>query len=274
MDNNGASCCRLGVAISVLALGVAVTSYFCPRKDKAEHAANDSALDDRIKAAVIDVIKHNPRLLMDAMGEGIAQQKEEATKHLANGVLEHKAELVKQGIRLGKIGSKNMVICFFDPLCKHCIDFQKSALQMAEAGKDIEFVLLPVVVLSEDSRTVGKVYYAVCGDDQEKNKKFIKAIVESKEVDKDALEGAAKKAGVSQSEMEAGLDSANRKLDENWAVAEKIKVPVVPGIFAIKGSDVQMLQATGVEQIQQAFDDGPTASEGPQSEDSAKDSGS
>jgi hypothetical protein len=32
------------------------------------------------------------------------------------------------------------------------------------------------------------------------------------------------------------------------------KVPVVPGIFAIKGSDVQMLQATGVEQIQQAFD--------------------
>jgi hypothetical protein len=79
-------------------------------------------------------------------------------------------------------------------------------------------------------------------------------------MDKDTLEGALKKMGLSSKDIEPSFESATKTLEENGALAERLKVPVVPGIFTIKGDEVQMLQSTGFEQILHAFDDGATTS--------------
>jgi protein-disulfide isomerase len=251
MESRGTSCCKLGVAISVLALGVAITAYLCPKK---ETAVQDTTLDERVRSTVIDVIKQNPQMLMDAVGEGIARQRVEAAKQLSNDVLAQKAELMKQGIRLGKIDSKVLIICFFDPLCKHCVDFQKSVMKLIEAKKDVEFVLLPVAVLGDDSALFCRVYYALHEKAPDKILKFVKAVVEAETMDKKAIEDALKKVGLESKDIEANLQNGSKKLEENGTLAERLKIPVVPAIFVLKGNDVQMLQATGVEQVLQAID--------------------
>jgi protein-disulfide isomerase len=252
MESRGSSCCKLGIAVSVLALGVAAVSYFCPKK---EPAVPDTTFNERVRSAVIDVIKQNPQLLMDAMGEGIARQRSEAAKQLSSDILSRKAEIMKQGIRLGKPDSKVLIVCFFDPLCKHCVDFQKSMLKLIESDKGIEFVLLPVAVLGEDSVTFGKIYNAVYAKAPGMILKFIKAIVESDTMDKSAMEDAMRKAGLSPKDIEANLRDYNEAIENNGTLAEKLKVPVVPAIFVIKGRNVQMVQATGTEQILQAVDE-------------------
>jgi protein-disulfide isomerase len=260
MEGKGSGgCCKLGTLLSVVALLASLAAYFCPRKDGGPTL--DASFDERVKRVVLDIIKQNPQLLMDAMGEGIAKKREDAVKQLANSILAQKESLSKQGFHFGKAGSKKQIICFFDPLCKHCIEFQKSMVQLVRSSMDVDFVMLPVGVLGEDSVTLAKVYFAVYEKSPEKALSFIEAITSNSEaVDKDAIEKALKKANLTYKEIEPLLPDADKKLANNGVSAEKFGIPVVPAIFYIFESKVTMLQTTGAEQIANVLNSGADSS--------------
>ena len=250
MENKGSSCCKLGVILSVLALIVASVAYFCPKKEAGP--CSSSTFDEKIKGIMVDVIKQNPQLLMDAMGEGMAKKREDTIKQISTDVAAQKAEIIKQSLKFGKTDSKNSIICFFDPLCKHCIEFQKSMVKLIKAKKDVGFNMLPVAVLGEDSVTLAKVYFAVYEKSPEKAIEFIEKITaEESNMDKASIEKALKAAGLSYKEIEGMLADSDKKLSANGAIAEKLRIPVVPAIFVTKGSEVNMIQATSVDQLLQ-----------------------
>jgi protein-disulfide isomerase len=218
----------------------------------------DAAFDEKIKRVVLDIIKQNPQLLMDAMGEGIAKKREDAVKQLGNSVIAQQDTLFKQGLQFGNKDAKKRIICFFDPLCKHCIEFQGAMIKLVRSGMDVAFSILPVGVLGEDSVLVGKVYLAVYDKSPGKALEFIEAIISNGEaVDKDAIKKALKKVNLTYEEIEAQLAEADKKLAINGVSAEKLGIPVVPAIFYIFESTVKMLQTTNAEQIANELNDSP-----------------
>ncbi|MDR1288796.1 MAG: thioredoxin domain-containing protein [Holosporales bacterium] len=253
---NSGGCCKFSTILSILALLAALGAYFCPRKEGAP--SMDAALDEKIKRGVLDVIKQNPQLLMDAMGEGIAKKREDAVKQLGNSVLAQKDAIVKQSFLVGNRESKNLIICFFDPLCKHCIEFQKSVVKLVQAKKDVLFALLPVGVLGDDSVVLAKVIASVYEKSPEKLLSFIEAVTSNGEsVDKDAIEKSLKVINLTSKDIESLSADALKKIAENGVLAEKLGIPVVPSIFLIQGSNVKMIQNTAVEPLSDAITSGP-----------------
>jgi len=252
MERNSSSC-KLSLIISILALIVAAASYFCPKKNADSLASSN--FDEKVKGIIIDTVKQDPQLLMDAMGEGIAKKREAAIGELTKSVLDKSQDIAKQSMKFGELAAKTNVVCFFDPLCKHCIDFQKSMIKLVKAKKDVCFKMIPAAVLGDDSITLAKVYIAVYEKSPEKALTFIEKITSSEgDINKSDIEKALKTAGLDPKEIEGMMPDSDKKLIANGKLAEAIKIPVVPAIFIVKGKEVNILQATGVDQLLAAIE--------------------
>ncbi|NCB50240.1 MAG: hypothetical protein EOM53_06195, partial [Alphaproteobacteria bacterium] len=227
---------------------IAAIAFF--NQKKPADAAGNAAFDDKIKTTVMDLVKQNPQLIMDAMGEGIAKKREETIKQLSNEVFKQKEDIAKQSMTFGAADSKTAVVCFFDPLCKHCIEFQRSMIGIIKSKSDVCFKLMPVAVLGEDSVTLAKLYISIYDKNKEKALAFIEKITEvGGAMDKDAIEKALKSIGLTSKDLEDSLAAADKKLVANGVLAEKLKIPVVPAIFKVVGSDSTMIQATGKDDL-------------------------
>ncbi len=253
MEQRQKSSSPLGIIISVIALVIASLAYMSSKK--AEDAAKNAVSEEKIKTTVIEIVKQDPQLLMNAMGEGIAKKREDTVKQLAVDVYKQKDDIIKQSLKFGKADSKSVVICFFDPMCKHCIAFQKSMASLIKSKKDVAFKMLPVGMLGDDSYTLARVYFSVYEKSQEKALKFIEKLTEDGgAMDKDAIEKALKVAGLSYKEIESTLNDSEKKLIANGKLAETLKLPFVPAIFLIKGSNVTMAQSTSVDDLLKFID--------------------
>lgn len=256
MDNkqkcSGCSCKIIGI-LSVLALIVACASYFCPKQSCS--STESSTFDEKVRGIIIETIKQNPQLIMNAMGEGIAKQREEEMKQVEKSVADKSAEISKLASKFGKLDSKTSVTCFFDPLEKSCIELQRTILNLVRAKKDICFKLLPVAVLGEDSVTLAKVYIAVYEKSPEKAVTFIEKITAGNgEMDKKAIDAALKEAGLDSKEIEGMMDDCDKQLAENGKLAEGMKIPVVPAIFLTKDGKTTMLRLSSADQLIQAVE--------------------
>jgi protein-disulfide isomerase len=243
---NKGICCKVAVVASVVAVGIATLSYYRPRKTE---GTQDSMLENRIRAIATDVIKENPQMLMDVMGEGMARKREEAIKQLADDVFAQKNDIAKQCMKFGKAGAKNAFICFFDPICKHCVEFQKSMIKMIEAKKDVAFSMLPVAALGEDSLLLGRIYAVIYDKDPVKALAFIKEITSAEAFDKEEIEKALKKIDLTLKDVEKQMPDGDRVLGANGALAEKLKIPTVPAIFHIRDSNAHMIQVVDYEEL-------------------------
>ena len=257
MDNNrptcsGGCCCKVAGILSALALIVSLGAYFFP---KSGSPVDSSTFDEKVKGIIIDTVKQNPQLLMNAMSDGIAKQREEELQQVEKAVAEKKAEIAKQAQKFGKLEAKTSVICFFDPLEKSCIELQKVMLTIVKAKKDVCFKLIPVAVLGDDSVTLAKVYIAVYEKSPEKAVTFIEHITSGKgDMDKAAIDDALKVAGLNSKEIEGMMDDCDKKLAENGKLAESLKIPVVPALFLTQGSEVGMLRLSSADQLLPAIE--------------------
>ena len=253
MDNRNSSCgrgcgCKCGVVLSLIALVIAGATYFYPKKTA--DPCSSSTFDEKVKSIVLDVVKQNPQLLMDAMGEGIAKKREETLKKLVDDVSEKGAEVSKLCLKYGKLDSKTTLTCFFDPLNEHCIEFLRSMVKLVKAKKDVCFKMMPVAVLGDDSILLSRVYIAAYDKNPEKSLTFIDKIVNSDgNMDKAAIEKALKAAGLDNKEIEGMMNDSDKKLIENGKFAESLKIPVVPAIFLHRDGKVTLLQTTDTEQL-------------------------
>ncbi len=250
MENKNSSCCnKLSLFVSLAAIAISASTYFC-KSNKVEEKQTDSTLDERVKSIVLDFIKQDPQCITDAIGEGFAKKRDKELDDLSKNVASKYTEIRKQAIMFGKPDSKNIFVCFFDPLCKHCIDFQKTMIKLIKAKKDATFKLLPVGVLGEDSIKLAKYYLAVYAKNPEKALAFIEKIVTSEKADQKAIDSALKDINITADDIKDLLTEGDKQLVSNGMLAEKLKIPVVPATFFMKdGQEAKMVQATGVDQI-------------------------
>jgi hypothetical protein len=123
-------------------------------------------------------------------------------------------------------------------------------IKIVKAKKDVSFRLLPVAVLGDDSVTLAKVYLAIYDESSEKAIEFIEKITATEsEIDKATIEKALKGIGLDPKKIQEKMPDVDKKLAANGAIAEKLKIPVVPAIFSVNGSDSTMIQVTGVDQL-------------------------
>jgi protein-disulfide isomerase len=243
-----AACGKISIALSVLALAVSVVGHFKPCfKPGAEGMS-----DEQIREAVLEAIRANPQIVVDAMGEGMALRRDEEFKKLAERINASKAEVDKMCMVFGKAASKNVVTCILDPLCKHCIEFLKSMIKMATAGHDVCFKVMPVAVLGADSVTVAKIYIACYEKNPVGTLKVIDAVVNcKKELNKDVITQILKETGFNPAEIESMMDSSDAKIARNGEFAERAGIPLVPAIIVSTPNGVKFVQATDIEQLTQ-----------------------
>jgi protein-disulfide isomerase len=235
---------KIAIGVSVGALVVALCSYFCPHN---KPCGSDC---DHIKESVVKVIKNDPQVIMDAMGEGMARKREDAIKHLAKNVEENKTALIEMGMTFGNKSAKTTFIAFVDPLCKHCIEFQKDVIKVLKSGKNACFHILPVAVIGDDSVTLAKIYYAVYVKSPEKALSFIENIVNSSEaIDKEGIEKSLKSVGLSSKDIEKELPDGDKKVISNGKKAEELGVPFIPAVFSIVGQNSEIVKSPNIESM-------------------------
>ena len=246
-------CCKIAGILSALALIVALGAYFFPR---GASSVDSSTFDEKVKGIILDTVKQNPQLLMNAMSDGIAKQREDEFKQVEKSIGEKKTEIAKQAQKFGKLEAKTSIICFFDPLEKSCIEIQKIMLSVIKSKKDVCFKLLPVAVLGDDSITLAKVYIAAYEKSPEKAISFIEHITSGKgDMDKAAIDSALKAAGLDSKEIEGMMGDCDKKLADNGKLAESLKIPVVPAVFLSQGSSVTMLRLSSADQLLSVIDE-------------------
>ena len=249
---SGGCCSKVAGILSALALVISLGAYFFP---KTTTSIDSSTFDEKVKGIVLETIKQNPQLLMTAMSDGIAKQREEELQQVEKSVADKKAEIDKQAQKFGDLEAKTSLICFFDPLEKSCIELQKVMLTIIKAKKNVCFKLLPVAVLGDDSVTLAKVYIAVYEKSPEKAISFIENITSGKgDMDKAAIDKALEAAGLSSAEIEGLMEDCDKKLAENGKLAESLKIPVVPALFLGQGNNFSMLRLSSADQLLPAIE--------------------
>jgi protein-disulfide isomerase len=247
--------------LSVIAIAIAA---YCCFKGPCD---SDKAGNEKIKEAVIRVIKNDPQMVMDAMGEGMAKRREDAIKQLGKDIAANKEALAKMSITFGDKAAKSVFIAFIDPMCKHCIEFQKDIVKALKAKKNVCFHLLPVAVIGEDSVTMAKVYYAVYEKSPEKALLFVEYVVNSTDaMDKDGIEKALKSVGLSSKEIESSLPDGDKKIIANGKKAEELKIPFIPAVFSVTGNEAEVVKSPNLDSILRTIDGGPTNIDNPPEE--------
>lgn len=255
MSNNSSLVAKIALGVSMLSLlGVVYNSVkicgsgasgSCPCASGAE-----GPFDEKIKGSVISLFRENPQLFMDAMSDGIAKKRTEAIQQIAKDVAGKKTEIDKVAIKLGDKDSKAIVTAFLDPLCPHCIEFQKNVGKILKANTNVLFKVVPVTVLGDDSAILSAVYLAAYQKDSSKFLKFIEAITDDKnQKDKKGIEKALKDAGYDADEIEKSIEESGAKLAENNKLAEALKVPVVPFILVGSGEEAKMMQSVALDDL-------------------------
>lgn len=255
MENKcGSTFSKIAVVLSVIA--IAIATYCCCFKGP---CGGDKTGDEKIKETVISVIKSDPQMIMDAMGEGIAKKREDAIKQLTKDIAANKEALSKMSITFGDKTAKSVFIAFIDPMCKHCIEFQKDVTKALKAKKNTCFHLLPVAIIGEDSVAMAKVYYAVYEKSPEKALSFVEYVVNSTDaMDKDGIEKALKSVGLSSKEIESLLPEGNKKIIANGKKAEELKIPFIPAVFSVIGNEAEIVKSPNLDSILRTADGGPT----------------
>ena len=183
--------------------------------------------DSKIRSAIIDVIKNDPQMLIDAMSAGIAKQRSDMTKQQALEVTKYENEITKASYSLGDKKAKTSVICFFDPLCGGCIEFQKTMVDILQQNKSVLFHLVPVAVLGSKSEELAKIYYEIVAEDSDKLLAFIAEIVK----DPSDVDLALRKISISKSNLSKYNDIADKKMVSNLSLFDKIHATAVPAMF-------------------------------------------
>ena len=105
MDNGKPRCsgcgCKIAILLSIIAVIIATVAYFYPKQMPAKEEI--STFDEKVKGIVIDTVKQNPQLLMNAMGEGIAKQREAEMKQIEQSVTDKSAEISRLASKFGKL---------------------------------------------------------------------------------------------------------------------------------------------------------------------------
>lgn len=238
-NNYGSS--RIALLISVVSLVVAGVALFGGKKK--ESVCDSSTFDEQVRQIIIDTMRQNPQLLMDAMGEGISKKREDSLKQLSKGVAEEMEEVSKLSLKFGRLESKTGIICFFDPVCSHCIDFQRKMVKMVKSNLNVSFKMIPVGALGDDSRIYSKTYFAIYAKNPKKALAFIEKFTDgTTSMDRENVTKTIKAIGLNPKEIEGMMEDAGVKLEQSEKLLEKLRIPIVPAAFVVRGRNIELIK--------------------------------
>jgi protein-disulfide isomerase len=192
-----------------------------------------------IQQILFDTIREKSQLFIGAVNEGMQSQQDKVRQDIQKAATTHSKRLLDASIPLGNPQANVRLVAFIDPLCPHCQVFETMALSILQQRQDVVFHLIPIAILGEDSAIVSKAVIAAAKLSPQKFNLFIKKLVEKySKLNKAKLGSLVKEAGLDAKKFEKELNSkeVHEKLTSNTALAEELKLPGVPAIFAIQGN--------------------------------------
>lgn len=208
----------VSLTLSVVATIVSCMSY--TKVAKINNNSNNNCDVKAIDATVEELLNNKPVIIAKAMEKYITQQRQEAFAVMKEQIRKDFDKYTQSAIKLGKIGSKKKVLCYFDP----CPLFQQSrqlvrmlAQQLEQKDNDIEINIMPLILSEEHNAAL--LYVAANKCDSKKFEKLFIASSKMTKYDEEDWQKVVAEAGYTMSELErvaeCGQDIKNNMMSAN-----------------------------------------------------------
>lgn len=196
-----------------------------------------AAKQEKLQENIISLMKDKPEVFLNAMSEAAQIQQEKSRQDMETKATELKDKLLAASIRFGseQPGAVRF-FAFIDPMCPHCVEYQKIAYTLLKSRSDVAFYMLPIAVLGPNSEAMAKfmVAGAKLGPDKLRafQEKFVDMIAD---MTRPKLLELAKTSGFDLSALEKAEVSpeTTATLNQNAQYAEQMKIGGVPTVYVI-----------------------------------------
>lgn len=195
-------------------------------------AADPETSVPEIEKIVRDYLMREPEVIYEAIQElQKRQQTAEAERQKAT-IAERADEIFRHpddpfaGAAEGDV----TLVEFFDYRCGYCRNMAGNLRTLIDTDDRLRFVFKELPVLGPDSVVAAKAALAAAKLDHDKYYDFHMALMQSKDLSREAVLGLAAAKGYDREEMAAEMDSAwvQERLDANQALAESLGINGTP----------------------------------------------
>ncbi|MDP3371352.1 MAG: DsbA family protein [Candidatus Paracaedibacteraceae bacterium] len=248
-ENNSTIKLVIGViAVIGIALGIYFTSGSSSSNKKNTSDTHAVFSDEQTKAIeeiVVKVAREKTDVFMKAINDGMQMQQEKSARDLEKNATAEKDTFAKNAIVWGNAKAALQVYVMIDPMCPHCHDFMRTAIETVEKSSDVSFTLVVAPILGPNSVAVSKVMLASATQSADKTKTLMRKFVDKvNDLTREKLIALIKEAGIDVAQFIKDEESAaiQKKLEENVVLIEKLKIPGVPTVF-IQNKDGSLFAA-------------------------------
>ena len=187
-----------------------------------------------IEEIVVKVAREQNDVFMKAINEGMQLQQEKAYRDREKNVMAEIETVKKNSIVWGDPKAALQVYAMIDPMCPHCHDFMRTAVDTLGKTKNIAFTIVVAPILGANSVAVSKVMLAANIQSADKSKVLMGKFVDKvSELTREKLIMLVKESGIDDIKFKVDEESitVQKQLEENVALFEKLKIPGVPTVF-------------------------------------------
>lgn len=248
----------IGVAVvAVVGMGFYVSKGNKPSEQKNEVASKSSVSSTiftaeqtkAIEEIVVKVAREQTDVFMKAINDGMQLQQEKASRDLEKNASQEIEGVKKNAILWGDPKAALQVYAMIDPMCPHCHDFMKTAIEAIDKSKDVAFTLVVAPILGANSVAVSKVMLAADKQGGDKSKVLMGKFADKvNDLTRDKLLELVKDSGLDVAKFKTDEESPaiQKQLEENVALFEKLKIPGVPTVL-LKNKDGSLFAAPPVK---------------------------
>jgi protein-disulfide isomerase len=248
----------IGVAVvAVVGIGIYLSKGNKSNETKNELTSKSSASSSTftaeqtkaIEEIVVKVAREQTDVFMKAINDGMQLQQEKASRDLEKNASQELDGIKKNAILWGDPKAALQVYAMIDPMCPHCHDFMKTAIEAIEKSKDVAFTLVVAPILGANSVAVSKVMLAAAKQSADKSKVLMGKFADKvNDLTRDKLLELIKDSGLDVAKFKIDEESPaiQKQLEENVALFEKLKIPGVPTVL-LKNKDGSLFAAPPVK---------------------------
>jgi len=229
------------VIIAAIAIGIYVSTSnksAAIENKSPQHAETKSTFTaeqtKEIEDIVVKVARDQTEVFMKAINEGMQLQQEKTSRDLEKNASADMDAIKKNAIVWGDPKAAMQVYAMIDPMCPHCHDFMRTAIDAVGKSKDVAFTLVVAPILGQNSVAVSKVMLAANAQGADKSKVLMGKFVDKvNDLTREKLLVLIKESGLDEAKFKVDEESASvqNQLEENVALFEKLKIPGVPTVL-------------------------------------------
>lgn len=183
-----------------------------------------------IERIVRDYLMREPQVIYDAIQELQKRRDAESASRRKALIAERQDEIFQNPADPvgGNANGDVTLVEFFDYHCGYCRSMSPGLLAMIGHDKNLRFVFKELPVLGPDSVTAAKA--ALASTKQGKYAEFHFALMQSKDLSRDAVLALAQRIGLDRARLESEMDSdwVQAQLDANLRLAQSLGIDGTP----------------------------------------------